>query len=137
MPLQALRTVAKGQNGVGAFILQCKRLDFHYCDWAGSSKGMNSFLQSHLPAFAASNPQIEITVSPRPRKHPVIKGTYINGREKAVCVRNMEVKEILAKAELLRDANGEKLRKAKKPVKSANESVRGIWDPFHGASWSI
>ena len=28
------------QNGVGAFILQCKRLDFHYCDWAGSSKGM-------------------------------------------------------------------------------------------------
>ncbi|KAK5014400.1 39S ribosomal protein L51, mitochondrial, partial [Cryomyces antarcticus] len=80
---------------------------------------------------------IEITVSPRPRKHPVIKGTYINGREKAVCVRNMEVKEILAKAELLRDANGEKLRKAKKPVKSANESVRGIWDPFHGASWSI
>lgn len=28
------------QNGVGAFILQCKRLDFHYCDWAGSSRGM-------------------------------------------------------------------------------------------------
>jgi large subunit ribosomal protein L43 len=58
MPLQALRTVAKAQvcchaimlhrnitnaiaqNGVGAFILQCKRLDFHYCDWAGSSRGM-------------------------------------------------------------------------------------------------
>jgi hypothetical protein len=59
MPLQALRTVSKAQvtcyfsvvhmqpatdwrlqNGVGAFILQCKRLDFHYCDWAGSSKGM-------------------------------------------------------------------------------------------------
>ena len=28
------------QNGVGAFILPCKRLDFHYCDWAGSSRGM-------------------------------------------------------------------------------------------------
>lgn len=28
------------QNGVGAFILQCKKMDFHYCDWAGSSKGM-------------------------------------------------------------------------------------------------
>lgn len=28
------------QNGLGAFILQCKRLDFHYCDWAGSSRGM-------------------------------------------------------------------------------------------------
>lgn len=32
--------LTKLQNGVGAFILQCKRLDFHYCDWAGSSKGM-------------------------------------------------------------------------------------------------
>lgn len=67
MPLAALRTVAKPQvrqrqpcsplrsappptyypdaitctqNGVGAFILQCKRLDFHYCDWAGSSRGL-------------------------------------------------------------------------------------------------
>ena len=24
----------------GCFILQCKRLDFHYSDWAGSSRGM-------------------------------------------------------------------------------------------------
>ncbi|KAH0084736.1 hypothetical protein KCU66_g19039, partial [Aureobasidium melanogenum] len=66
MPLQALRTVSKSQNGVGAFILQCKRLDFHYCDWAGSSKGMNAFLKHDLPAFARANPQVEITVSPRP-----------------------------------------------------------------------
>jgi hypothetical protein len=28
------------QNGVGAFILQCKKMDFHFCDWAGSSRGM-------------------------------------------------------------------------------------------------
>lgn len=30
----------RGQNGVGAFVLQCKRMEFHYCDWAGSSVGM-------------------------------------------------------------------------------------------------
>lgn len=30
MPLQAIRTVAKPQNGVGAFILQCKKLEFKY-----------------------------------------------------------------------------------------------------------
>ncbi|KAL1302887.1 hypothetical protein AAFC00_003214 [Neodothiora populina] len=137
MPLQALKKTAQSQNGVGAFILQCKRLDFHYCDWAGSSKGMNSFLKNTLPRFAAQNPQIEITVSPRPRKHPVIKGTYINGREKAVCVRNLEQGQILQKALLLRDASGEKLKKVTKPVKSLNESVRGIWDPFHGNKWSI
>lgn len=28
------------QNGLGAFILQCKRIDVHFCDHAGSSRGM-------------------------------------------------------------------------------------------------
>lgn len=92
----------------------------------------SSFLKHTLPRFAASHPQIEITVSPRPHKHPVIKGTYINGREKAVCVRNLEKEQILLKAELLRDANGEKLKKVTKPVRSGNESVRGVWSPYHG-----
>ncbi|KAK4901205.1 39S ribosomal protein L51, mitochondrial [Elasticomyces elasticus] len=132
MPLQALRTVAKPQNGVGAFILQCRRLDFHYCDWAGSSRGMNAFLKHHLPLFAAQNPSIEISVSPRPGRHPVIKGQYINGREKAICVRNMEPTEVNKKAELLKTASGEKLRRDRRPVKSVNESVRGVWSPFHG-----
>lgn len=36
------------QNGVGSFILQCKKLDFHYCDWAGSSKGMK-YVVVNLP----------------------------------------------------------------------------------------
>lgn len=34
-------TGANGQqNGLGAFILQCRKMDFHFCDWAGSSRGM-------------------------------------------------------------------------------------------------
>lgn len=119
------------QNGVGAFVLQCKRLSFHYCDWAGSSRGMNSFLRHSLPGFARSHPQIEIEVSPRPRKHPLVKGHYINGREKSVCVRNLTKDQILQKAELLRDASGEKLKRITKPVKSMNESVRGVWSPYH------
>ncbi|KAK5118862.1 hypothetical protein LTR62_000071 [Meristemomyces frigidus] len=163
MPLQALRTVAKPQNGVGAFILQCKRLDFHYCDWAGSSRGMkyaakhrqpphlsmqtlyllissrstSSFLKHNLSAFAAANPSIEISVSPRPGKHPVIRGSYVNGREKAICVRNLEPTEVVKKAEILKSANGEKLRIERKVVKSLNESVRGVWSPFHGREYRI
>ena len=43
----------------------------------------------------------------------------------------------MQKALLLRDASGEKLKKVTKPVTSLNESVRGIWDPFHGAKWKI
>jgi large subunit ribosomal protein L43 len=93
----------------------------------------SSFLKSNLQAFAKSNPSIEITVSPRPHHHPIIRGTYVNGREKVICVRNMTNTQILNKALLLRNANGEKLRKVTKPVKSINESVRGVWSPYHGS----
>ncbi|PVI01443.1 hypothetical protein DM02DRAFT_591097 [Periconia macrospinosa] len=137
MPLSAIRTVAKPQNGVGAFILQCKKLEFHYCDWAGSSRGMNAFIKTNLSAFAKRNPSIEISVSPRPRKHPVIRAHYINGNQRSICVRNMSNDIVKEKAELLRDASGEKNQKYSKPVTSINESVRGIWSPFHGAKIQI
>lgn len=102
-----------------------------------SNKINSSFLRNSLTKFAAANPQVEITVSPRPRRHPVIKGTYINGREKAICVRNLTKEQVLQKAELLRDANGEKLKKVTKPVKSINESVRGVWSPYHGGGMHV
>ncbi|KAF7862659.1 hypothetical protein EAF04_007532 [Stromatinia cepivora] len=137
MRITGLRKTTVGQNGVGAFILQCTRMDFHYCDWAGSSKGMNSFIKNSLAGFAKANPQIEMTISPRPSKHPVIIGHYINGREKAICVRNLEPGQILKKAELLRDASGEKLKRVKKPVRSINESVRGIWSPYHSGGIKV
>jgi large subunit ribosomal protein L43 len=125
------------QNGVGAFILQCKRIDFHYCDWAGSSRGMVDFLKHDLARFAKQNPQIEITVSPRPNKHPLVTGHYINGGQKPVSVRNLTKSEIMEKANLVRNASGEKLKRVNKPVTSLNESVRGIWSPFHGAKVQI
>ncbi|MCJ1256148.1 39S ribosomal protein L51, mitochondrial [Lignoscripta atroalba] len=146
MPVRAIRTTSTGRNGVGAFILQCKRLDFHYCDWAGSSKGMNAFLRNLLPRFARSNPSIEIHVSPRPSTHPIIRAHYISPssistnhpRIKAICVRNLEKEQVLQKAELLRDASGEKLRRVKggRVVASQNEGVRGIWSPMHGETKS-
>ncbi|PQE25079.1 Mitochondrial ribosomal protein [Rutstroemia sp. NJR-2017a BVV2] len=98
---------------------------------------MNSFLKHSLSKFAAANPQIEMTVSPRPAKHPVIIGHYANGREKAICVRNLEKDQILQKAELLRDASGEKLKRVTKPVRSINQSVRGIWSPYHSGGIKV
>lgn len=40
LTILALGILTRSQNGLGAFILQCKRLDIHYCDYSGSSKGM-------------------------------------------------------------------------------------------------
>ena len=93
---------------------------------------VSGFIKSLLPEFAKKHPQIEFSVSPRPSKHPVIVGHYINGRERSICVRNLEPLQVLKKAELLRDASGEKNKKLTKPVSSINESVRGVWSPYHG-----
>lgn len=43
----------------------------------------------------------------------------------------------MQKAELLRDASGEKLKKVTKPVRSINDSVRGVWSPFHGGGINV
>lgn len=60
-------------------------------------------------------------------------GHYINGRQKAVCVRNMEPSQILQKAQRLRDASGDKVkRQVSKPVTSIAASIRGVWSPYHG-----
>ena len=98
---------------------------------------MNSFLKASLPAFAKRNPSVEFSVSPRPRKHPVIIAHYINGATRAICVKNLQNEGVREKAEMLRDSNGEKNKKLGKPVTSINESVRGIWSPFHGAKVQI
>jgi large subunit ribosomal protein L43 len=52
-------------------------------------------------------------------------------------VRNLQKEQVLAKAELLRDASGEKLRKVTKPVRSIKESVRGVWSPYHGGGMHV
>lgn len=90
-----------------------------------------------LPKFAAAHPEIEITVSPRPTKHPIVNAHYINGNRRTICVRNLHANQVQGKAELLRDSTGEQNRRTKKPVKSFNESVRGIWSPYHGKGMTV
>ena len=55
----------------------------------------------------------------------------VNGREKVICVRNLDPNQIWKKAELLRDTSGRKLRRLIKRVQTDNDSVRGMWSPLH------
>ncbi|KAF9172319.1 39S ribosomal protein L43, mitochondrial [Entomortierella chlamydospora] len=125
------------KNGVGAFIPQCRRLVFHYCERSGSSRGMIEYVKKDLIQFAKEHPHVEVIVTPRPSKHPVIRGLYLNGKDKVVCVRNMEPKDIAGKVELLKESSGNRMKVFKKPVISTTESVRGIWSPFHSAPHKI
>ncbi|KAG5513692.1 hypothetical protein PMAC_000730 [Pneumocystis sp. 'macacae'] len=132
MPIRAIQSISSNRNGIGAYIFQCKKIQFCYCNWAGSSRGMNLFLRNILPKFAQDHPYIEMVVSRRPGKHPILREKHIvNGREKVICVRNLDPLQILKKAELLKNSSGAKLKKIKWPVFSMNTSIRGIWSPFH------
>lgn len=99
----------------------------------------SAFLKSPLLAtFSKAHPQIEIHISPRPHRHPVVRGHYINGKEKSICVRNLAKEQILQKAELLMESTGDRNRKIRgKNVVSTNESVRGIWSPHHAQLSSV
>lgn len=100
---------------------------------------MNSFLaSSHLPALTKAHPHVEFQISPRPGRHPIMQAHYINGRVKAICVKNMHIEEIKAKALLLLGNDGTKNRKvAGRKVLSTQESVRGVWSPLHGGIKNI
>ncbi|KAF9581794.1 39S ribosomal protein L43, mitochondrial [Lunasporangiospora selenospora] len=114
------------KNGVGAFVPQCRRIVFHYCERSGSSRGMIEYLKNDLFKFAKEHPHVEVIVNPRPSKHPVIRGLYLNGKDKVVCVRNMQPTGIAEKVSLLKNSAGNKMKHYKKPVISTTESVRGI-----------
>ena len=97
----------------------------------------SGFIKSHLTKFAQQNPEVEITVSPRPGKHPCIVGHFVNGKQRSVCVRNDEPLKVLERALQVRNGNGEKQRRVTKPVTSINPSVRGVWSPYHGTGMSV
>ncbi|CAG8442473.1 13678_t:CDS:2 [Ambispora gerdemannii] len=134
MPSISLKkpTVTYAKNGVGSYVLQCRKMVFHYCERGGSSRGMIEYLKKDLIPFAKANPEVEIMVKPRPSRHPCIRGWYLNGRDKVICVRKMKASEIGKVAEYIRDHSGQKATtRFKKPVISTTESVRGIWSAFH------
>ncbi|KAK9451047.1 mitochondrial 54S ribosomal mL43 domain-containing protein [Limtongia smithiae] len=131
MPVQAVRRgIAEARNGVGAFILPCKKITFRYCNLGGSSVGMREYLHKNLAQFAADNRAIEIEVTKKVG-HPVITGDYLNGRQKVICVENLTPFEISKKVDILRQSSGKKLRRMLHPVSSSNAGPRGIWSPFH------
>ncbi|ODQ77358.1 hypothetical protein BABINDRAFT_10255 [Babjeviella inositovora NRRL Y-12698] len=133
MPIRAISQVATARNGLGAFIVPCKRVTLTYCNWGGSSQGMRDFLTKDLKAIAAKHPQIEFKVMKK-EGHPIIKGEYNNGKEKVISVRKRDPLWINDKIYLLTQQSGKKLIKnfgKKQDVESQNESIRGIWSPMH------
>lgn len=131
MPVRVNKAVSVSlRNGVGLFAQPCHKIVLRYCNWGGSSRGMREFLRTSLKTIAEQNPKVEFVVRQQPG-HPIVQGVYAGGLSKPVCVRNYNPSKILEKIQVVQNASGHKLQKYNRAVESTNESVRGIWSPFH------
>ena len=112
-------------------VKQLARLQVFYCEHGGSSSGIREYISSkRIIDFAASNPKINIEVKVRNGKHPFIKGGYITGFDKQICVKNLDIPSIQKFVYMLKNSSGRKIKNlSNKPVKTDTPSVQGVWTP--------
>ncbi|KAF5392436.1 hypothetical protein D9757_002148 [Collybiopsis confluens] len=118
-------------NGHSAFLPHIRKLVVEYCDKWPSSANTRTFLLNHIQDVAKQNPHVEVVVRQRAHKEPIVRGFYVNNRDKVVALNGLEVTQIQTKVELLLDSSGAKIKPLKKTVESSTEAARGIWSGLH------
>ena len=81
--------------------------------------------------MARENPHLEVVVRQRPFKAPIVRGIYLNERDKVIPLNKLEPSSIEQKVQLLLDSSGAKIRPFKRAVESTTEGARGMWSGFH------
>eukprot|EP01138_Halocafeteria_seosinensis_P007235 gb/GECG01007398.1/.p1 GENE.gb/GECG01007398.1/~~gb/GECG01007398.1/.p1 ORF type:complete len:127 (+),score=13.79 gb/GECG01007398.1/:1-381(+) len=109
-------------------VWQLEHLLVRYCKHSGSSQGIRQYIGNGLVEFARENPQVKIETENASNKHPLVKGQYVNGRTKAIEVKNKNSKDIARQVQYLRDSSGRKLRHVTYRVSSKHPSIQGVWD---------
>ena len=75
-------------------VYQLMRLELKYCDHSGSSRHLRNFLENHLKTLREEWSHLDITTTVRRGRHPHVTGTYRNGRQKTVDLKNKEEEKI-------------------------------------------
>ncbi|KIK04340.1 hypothetical protein K443DRAFT_676090, partial [Laccaria amethystina LaAM-08-1] len=134
MPLAIFRAQLRSTpaNGHAAFLPHIRKLVFEFCNKWPSSQNTRTFLLNDLQSLARQNPHVEIVVRQRNQREPIVRGFYVNNRDKVIPLNSLEVTAIHKKVRLLLDSSGAKIKPLKRrPVESTTEAARGIWSGLH------
>ena len=86
-----------------------KELVIRYSDFDGSSKGIREWMRGNLVEFAQANPDLLVKTVLKRNVHPIVRGNYLNGNEKTICIKNLEPEEITSYINDLRNQIGRKV----------------------------
>ncbi|KAE8539464.1 hypothetical protein D1P53_004565 [Cryptococcus gattii VGV] len=86
-------------QGYKHFVTPLRKLIFDYDAEAPAQHGIRSYIRKPLLEMARQNPDVEIVVRRLKRgKAAVLRGHYVNGRDKVICVNKLEANEVANKA---------------------------------------
>ncbi|WVN86476.1 uncharacterized protein L203_101640 [Cryptococcus depauperatus CBS 7841] len=121
--------------GYRQFLTPLRKLIFDYDAESPSHHGIRAYIKKPLLDMARENPDIEVVVRRLKRgKAAVLRGHYINGRDKVICVNKLETNQVANKVDLLLHSSGAKIKHLKNlqlEAAPAGESARGIWSALH------
>lgn len=118
-------------NGVGHFILPLQRILFTYCSHRADSTSLREYLKRNLKSLAESNPGVEFVVEPRWGHPPLLRGFFLDGHDKVLCVKNYTIEKVHEAFLNLRNSSGRPLRRFRQGVTSFAPAIRPLWSPFH------
>ena len=90
-------------------VRQLKELVIRYSDYDGSSKGIREWMRGNLVQFAQTNPDLLVKTVLLRNNHPYVRGNYINGNDKTICIKNLQPEEITSYINDLRNQIGRKV----------------------------
>ena len=120
-------------------VWQLKQLEISFCKHGGSSRGVRALISDGGPLeeFRESNPQIDVKITQKANRHPVLRAHYLWGRivkgeqvPKVIPVPNLQPSEIMDYIVQLRNQWGSKAKSWNERHWRENESVQGTWTPL-------
>ncbi|ORX40539.1 hypothetical protein BD324DRAFT_611184 [Kockovaella imperatae] len=126
--------------GYGHFLTPLRKLILDYSDWSPVHDGLRSYLKGPFVKVAQANPDVEFVVRMVHRNgNGLLRGHYVNGRDKVICVNKLTQSEVAKKVDILLNASGLQIRSMKNlqlQHAPGAESARGIWSSLHAAKGS-